>query len=126
MSQCLYSDVSVLVCVQVCVCVYVCGCVCVLPGKMVLTVRLDTQVFSSSPAEQSSLPSQAWSKGMNLTELEQKKNLLSINCLTGGGEERRGRGRERRQGTGERGEGRGEERGVENPLEFYVVLLNYK
>lgn len=56
----------------------------VLPGKVVLTVKLDTQVISSSPPVQSSLPSHALSIGMNFTERLQKKYLLSINCLTGG------------------------------------------
>lgn len=53
-----------------------------LPGKVVLTSKLDTQVISSSPPLQSSIPSQAWSIGINLTELLQKKYLLSINFLT--------------------------------------------
>lgn len=73
-----------------------CFCVCVdtdkvrqsqvfvLPGNVVLTVKLDTQVISSSPPVQSSFPSQALSSGMNLTERMQKKYLLSISCLTGG------------------------------------------
>lgn len=52
------------------------------PGKVVLTLKLDTQVISSSPPQQSFVPSQAWSIGMNLTELLQKKYLLSINFLT--------------------------------------------
>lgn len=54
----------------------------VLPGKVVLMERFETQVISSSPPEQSSIPSQAWSMGMNLNERLQKKYLLSINCLT--------------------------------------------
>lgn len=54
----------------------------VLPGKVVLMERFDTQVISSSPPEQSSMPSQAWSMGMNLNDRLQKKYLLSINCLT--------------------------------------------
>lgn len=53
-----------------------------LPGKVVLTLKLDTQVISSSPPLQSSIPSQAWSMGMNLTERLQKKYLLSMNFLT--------------------------------------------
>ena len=56
----------------------------VLPGKVVLTLKLDTQVISSSPPVQSSFPSQALSNGMNFTERLQKKYLLSISCLTGG------------------------------------------
>lgn len=66
-----------------------------LPGKVVLTEKLDTQVISSSPSLQSFSPSQAWSNGINLTERLQKKYLLSISCLTA--EKRRstmrGRGR---------------------------------
>lgn len=58
--------------------------VCALPGKVVLTLKLDTQVSSSSPPAQSSFPSQALSIGMNFTERLQKKYLLSISCLTGG------------------------------------------
>lgn len=50
-------------------------------GNVVLTVKLDTQVISSSPPVQSSFPSQAWSMGMNLTERLQKKYLLSISTL---------------------------------------------
>lgn len=53
-----------------------------LPGKVVLTLKLDTQVISSSAPIQSSIPSQAWSNGMNLTERLQKKYLLSISFLT--------------------------------------------
>lgn len=55
-----------------------------LPGKVVLALKLDTQVTSSSPPAQSGFPSQAWSNGMNLTERLQKKYLLSINFLTVG------------------------------------------
>lgn len=55
----------------------------VLPGNVVLTVKLDTQVISSSPPVQSSFPSQALSIGMNFTERLQKKYLLSMSCLTG-------------------------------------------
>lgn len=55
-----------------------------LPGKVVLTVKLDIQVISSSPPAQSSFPSQALSIGMNFTERAQKKYLLTISCLTGG------------------------------------------
>lgn len=58
-----------------------------LPGKVALAVKLDTQVTSSSPPEQSAFPSQAWSNGMNLTERLQKKYLLSINFLTVGEKE---------------------------------------
>ena len=54
-----------------------------LPGNVVLTVKLDTQVISSSPPVQSSFPSQALSIGMNFTERLQKKYLLSMSCLTG-------------------------------------------
>lgn len=54
-----------------------------LPGKVVLTLKLDRQVASSSAPAQSGFPSQAFSNGMNLTELVQKKYFLSINCLTG-------------------------------------------
>lgn len=71
-----------------------CLCICddeargsrvfVLPGKVVLTLKLDTQVISSSPPAQSLFPSQALSNGMNFTERLQKKYLLSISCLTGG------------------------------------------
>lgn len=71
-----------------------CFCVCndkamkshvfALPGKVVFAVKFDTQVLSSSPPAQSFLPSQAFSIGMNFTELVQKKYLLSISCLTGG------------------------------------------
>lgn len=71
----------------------VCLCVCALtkqdkvrsfplPGKVVLTLKLDTQVISSSAPIQSCIPSQAWSIGMNLTERLQKKYLLSISFLT--------------------------------------------
>lgn len=38
---------------------------------------------SSSPPRQSFFPSQASSSGMNFTELEQKKYLESMSCLTG-------------------------------------------
>lgn len=55
-----------------------------LPGKVVFTVKCDTQVVSSSPPAQSFTPSQALSIGMNFTELVQKKYLLSISSLTGG------------------------------------------
>lgn len=61
-----------------------------LPGKVVLTFRLDRHVSSSSPPAQSSLPSQACSSGMNRTERLQKKYLLSISCLTAVGKEGEG------------------------------------
>lgn len=58
--------------------------VLVLPGNVVLTLKLDKQVVSSSPPAQSFLPSQAFSIGINVTELVQKKYLLLISCITGG------------------------------------------
>lgn len=67
---------------------------CGLPGKVVVTVRFDAQVASSSPPAQSFLPSHAFSIGMNVSVLVQKKYLLSISCLTEG----RGSGLERRFG----------------------------
>lgn len=47
-----------------------------------LTLKLDRQVISSSPPEQSCIPSQVCSFGINLSERLQKKYLLSISFLT--------------------------------------------
>lgn len=63
-----------------------------LPGKVVLTFTLDKHVSSSSPPAQSSVPSQACSSGMNLTEPLQKKYLLSISFLTAVGKRGSGSG----------------------------------
>ena len=70
--------------VFVSVCVEKGSKVFVLPGKVVLTLKLDRHVNSSSPPEQSLFPSQALSIGINFTDLLQKKYLLSISCLTKG------------------------------------------
>ncbi len=62
--------VGVCVCVGVCFCV--CVCVCVLRGKVELAANFVTQADSSSAPLQSSFPSQAFSSGINFTDLEQK------------------------------------------------------
>ena len=54
----------------------------ILPGNVVLTLKSDRQVSSSSPPAQSFFPSQALFIGINLTERLQKKYLFSISFLT--------------------------------------------
>lgn len=50
---------------------------------MEFSVNVDKHASSSSPPLQSFFPSQASTSGMNFTELEQKKYLESMSCLTG-------------------------------------------